>query len=117
MKELNIILPYPPSVNRSWRVTKKGKMYLSKPVLHYRKEVWALTFGKEKFGDAKLKVEMKVFPPNNRRHDLDNRIKQTFDALQHANVFNDDYQVNQLTMEKCEVFEGGKIELSIREIL
>jgi crossover junction endodeoxyribonuclease RusA len=117
MKELNITLPYPPSVNLAWRTTKQGKMYLAKQVKEYRKNVWAITFNKTKFGKSRVRLEIKMFPPDNRRRDADNICKAVLDSLQHTNVLEDDSQVQQLYIEKCEKFEGGKIEVMMREIL
>lgn len=117
MKELSVTLPYPPSVNRVWRTTKQGKMYLAKQVREYRKQVWAITFNKAKFEKSKVRLEIKMFPPDKRRRDADNIAKAILDSLTHAGVIEDDFHVHQLYIEKCEKFEGGKVELMIREIL
>lgn len=117
MKELIITLPYPPSINRAWRISKQGGLYLIEKVKRYRQEVAALVFGKTKFENKKLFVSMGMFPPDNRKRDIDNIAKCAIDSLQHANVFNDDSQIYKLYIEKHEKIDCGKLELTIREIL
>lgn len=116
MNELLIDLPFPPTVNKIWRTTKKGKVYLIKTVKNFRKEVHYLVFNKTKFGKNKLRVEIKIFPPDNRKRDIDNLVKSTLDALQKANIFEDDFQIHQLYIEKSTNFQNGKITVLIKDI-
>jgi crossover junction endodeoxyribonuclease RusA len=116
MKELQITLPYPVSVNRAWRQAG-GRIYLNPLVKRYRQEVWVLLFNKIKFGAAKIRVEIKMFPPDKRHRDIDNIMKVLLDSLQHAGTIDNDSQIAQLYIEKLEVRAAGEVEITIKEIL
>lgn len=51
-----------------------------------------------------------VFPPDRRRRDLDNIQKAVLDALQHANLYRDDNQIDfLLTQRKGQEADGAVI--------
>jgi len=68
------------------------------------------------FGDVKLQVEIIVYPRSKRKFDLDNCLKSILDALQKARVYDDDYQIDKLYVERGEQIKDGgcKITLSRR---
>ena len=53
--------------------------------------------------------------PSKRTIDIDNRIKSCLDALQDAGVFEDDSQVDQLTVIRMPVSKGGYASVVIVE--
>ena len=55
-------------------------------------------------------------PRDKRKMDIDNRIKATLDALEHAGVFDDDFQVDHLEMIRGEPIKGGLLHVVIEEI-
>ena len=59
---------------------------------------------------------MVLFPRDKRKIDIDNRIKCVLDALQDAGVFNDDFQVDELTIVRGKTIKGGGIRVMIEEI-
>ena len=59
---------------------------------------------------------MVLFPRDKRKIDIDNRIKCVLDALQDAGVFNDDFQVDELTIVRGKTIKGGGIRVLIEEI-
>ena len=59
---------------------------------------------------------MVLFPRDKRKIDIDNRIKCVLDALQDAGVFNDDFQVDELTIVRGKTIKGGGIRVIIEEI-
>jgi crossover junction endodeoxyribonuclease RusA len=67
-------------------------------------------------GDSKLRVSMVLFPRDKRKIDIDNRIKCVLDALQDAGVFNDDFQVDELSIVRGKPIKGGAIRVLIEEI-
>ena len=92
-----IRLPYPPTVNLYWRMFK-GRMLLSKHGREYRQAVAdaALERQHEKFGKARMDVEIHAYMPDKRRRDLDNILKGVLDGLAHAGLYEDDSQIDQL---------------------
>lgn len=58
-------------------------------------------------------VEIVLFPPDQRRRDLDNYNKALFDALTHAGVWEDDSQVKKMLVEWGPVVPKGKVEITI----
>jgi crossover junction endodeoxyribonuclease RusA len=63
-----------------------------------------------------LVVVCELFPPNNRRMDMDNRFKTLADALTHANVWKDDSQIVDLRLVRGEVRrEGGMVTVEVTE--
>lgn len=121
---IELILPYPPSLNHYKRagrtiVTKRGKIFQSRVNTDATKrffyEVWYLVKQKqiESLGGAPIALEIDVFPPDKRKRDLDNVLKVTLDALQNAGLFDDDYQVSRLFVERMGIIRQGQIIVRI----
>jgi crossover junction endodeoxyribonuclease RusA len=114
---IELTLPLPNSANTHWRHAR-GIIYLSKQGREYRAAVFKAV------NDAKLalklkgrlSVELYIYPRDKRKTDIDNRIKAANDALQHAQVFEDDSQIDRLYVERREIVKGGKCIVIIREI-
>lgn len=118
MTVFNVTLPYPPSSNKIWRKSTQGRLYLIKEVREFRTKVMSEVYGKCTFGESKLNMEIKLYPPDKRKRDIDNPIKSILDALQCAKVYQDDAQIYKLKIEKMlTIVEGGKVELTITEIV
>ena len=49
------------------------------------------------------------------RRDLDNMPKAILDALETAELFMDDNQVDQLIVERCDIVSGGAVKVRIFE--
>lgn len=112
-----LVLPYPPSVNTYYR---RGKFatYLSDAGRKYKiavSDALALQHA-PKYGDAKLKITMVLRPRDKRKIDIDNRIKAVLDSLQDAGLFDDDYQVDELTIIRGEPIKDGKLVVIIEQI-
>lgn len=107
-----MILPYPPSANRYWR-HNRGRTHVSSEARNYREVVsWRVKAdnGAQRHTESeRLSLTINVYPPDRRRRDLDNTLKVTLDALQHAGVYADDSQIDQLTVTRCGL--GGYIEI------
>ena len=69
-----------------------------------------------KFGEKKLKITLILRPRDKRKIDIDNRIKAVLDALEHAGVFDDDFQIDHIEMIRGEPIKGGLIRVLIEEI-
>jgi crossover junction endodeoxyribonuclease RusA len=108
-------LPYPPSVNHYWR--RVGfRTLISRGGRRYRRDVVALlAAGRAAPLHGRLELVVHVFPPDDRRRDLDNLQKALCDALQHAGVYADDSQIDRLDVHRGPVVPGGKVVVQITE--
>ncbi len=108
-------LPYPPSINGYWR-NFRGRQIISKRGREYRTEAIGvlddLGLTGEKLG-GDLQVRVTIHPPTLRKYDIDNFCKAPFDALSHAEFWEDDSQIVKLTIEKGEKVKGGKLVFKV----
>ena len=68
-----------------------------------------------KNGKTVAHAHVKFFPPDNRRRDLDgmlSAIKSGLDGIADSFQIND-YDINPITIERCEPVKGGKIVVSL----
>lgn len=65
--------------------------------------------------DKRLAVTINVYPPDKRKRDLDNILKGLIDALQYARVFQDDSQIDMLTVIRRDVVKNGSVAIWITE--
>ena len=110
-------LPYPPSMNTYWR-NFRGRTVISKNGREFREAVIQFVIDNNipKFGDKKLKLTLILRPRDKRKIDIDNRIKAVLDALEHAGVFDDDFQVDHIEMIRGENIKGGLLHVVIEEM-
>lgn len=102
-----IELPFPPSANSYWR--RNGNRYfISTKGTAYRKYV--IEHCKIYYGffsaDERLSMIVDVYPPDRRKRDLGNLDKCLADSLQHAGVYPDDYQIDELTYKRMPINDG-----------
>ena len=110
-------LPFPPSMNTYWR-NFRGRTVISKNGREFREAVIQFVIDNNipKFGDKKLKLTLILRPRDKRKIDIDNRIKAVLDALEHAGVFDDDFQVDHIEMIRGTQIKGGLLHVVIEEI-
>jgi len=113
---IEIELPYPPSVNHYYRRVGPRTL-ISREGHRFRERVLSVlaVSGLRRF-DKPLAVQVEVYPPDNRRRDIDNVQKSLFDALQHGGVYRDDSQIVRLVIEKRGCVPGGMTIVRIEEI-
>ena len=109
-----LTLPHPPSLNRYWR-HNRGRTHLSAEGLLYRRLV-ATECGGVRLGQGRLRVSIDWHPPDKRRRDIDNILKSIFDALEHAGVYADDSQIDELTVARLETAPSGKVVIGLEVI-
>lgn len=118
MKEVMLKLPFPPSTNQYYR--RSGHhIHISNKGRQYRQDVIAIVDREQcgMFEDARVRIVMQLIPPNKRKYDIDNRCKALFDALTHAGVWNDDEQIDILSIYKRDPIPNeGCVVVSIKEI-
>ena len=93
-----IELPWPPSVNRYWR-SVGGRVLISADGRKYRGRVEAVASA-DRFGGSPVLVSIYAHFPDQRRRDLDNLLKAPLDALTAAGMWDDDSQIQALTIRK-----------------
>lgn len=114
---LNLILPFPPSVNSYWGF-KGSHRYLTPKAKDFKQSVfWLFRQSQHKgFGGHRLSVSIIFQAPDRRKRDLDNYLKSLLDSLTQAGVYNDDSQIDFLSVSRGDIAQGGLTRLSI-EIL
>lgn len=96
---VELVLPFPPSANRYWRVFR-GRPVLSAEAKLYKQIVARLGAGLPKLpAEGDLHLQVVIFrPARSRRRDLDNNLKVLLDALQGV-VYENDLRVSRITAE------------------
>jgi crossover junction endodeoxyribonuclease RusA len=91
-------------------------MIIGKKGRSFRQQIKEIV-GKTECSFNKLSVKIIACPPDKRRRDLDNLLKATLDALQHAGVYKDDCQIDDLHISRgIEEPPGGKLIVYIKDI-
>ena len=99
------LAPFPPTVNTYWRhvmtngrrqtlISKKGREYrdaFKREWYMARPKGWAVIRNP-------VSVQVCLYPPDNRRRDLDNYLKAMFDGASKAGVWEDDSLVHHMTV-------------------
>lgn len=107
-------LPHPPSVNTYWR-SNGNRRFISAEGQKFKKAVAEYVIDQKvpKLGNIRLKVLIFYHPRDKRRTDLDNRLKGVLDALQDAGVYDDDEQIDHLTIQRGQIKSGGGVTVAI----
>lgn len=119
---MRLTLPWPPSVNTYWRHPHRGALagrhLLSEDGRKYRKVVGDMVrANRQAVGlRARLKVVLTACPPDLRRRDLDNLQKGLLDSLQHAGVYEDDSQIDDLRILRGPVVKGGRVDVVVEPL-
>lgn len=114
---IELILPWPPTVNHYWRhvvIGRRAQVYISADGKRYRQMVGTRCKKVGSMGAARLRVAIAANPPDKRRRDLDNVLKAVLDAVTHAGVWDDDSQIDQLTIERTDAGEPGTVVLTVQ---
>ena len=112
-----IELPFPPSVNHYWRRVG-NKTLISERGRTFRKDVCTLVLAsglRTPFAEG-VSLRMEVIAPDRRRRDLDNLLKAPLDALQHAGVYHDDTQIEELSVCRRGILAPGSVVVTVCEI-
>ncbi len=114
-KPTSFRLPFPPSVNSYWRHGPRGT-YMSAGGKRFRSEavadIWN-QLGLPKPLRGRLRMLIELTPPNRCKRDLDNHLKATLDAIQHAQVIEDDEQFDEIIVRRLPVESPGCCDITI----
>jgi crossover junction endodeoxyribonuclease RusA len=76
--------------------------YMTNAGKTYQQEVWAASFGKGRV-DGRVGVRISLYPPDHAKRDIDNFVKVLLDGLTKAGVWEDDEQIDLLTIARQRV--------------
>lgn len=114
---IELTLPFPPAVNNITAVVR-GRKITSKRGRQYRQE--AIARIREQFQGAplsgRLAVKVVLIPPCRRKRDIDNYSKACLDAITAAGVWQDDEQIDQLTIIRGDQCRGGGCLVQVEEV-
>ena len=95
-------LPWPPSVNHYYRhvgprvlISRDGRKYREQIVARFHTDRVAKYTGP-------VELDIELYPPDNRRRDVDNSLKCLLDTFTHAGLYEDDSQIQRLTIIRRE---------------
>lgn len=112
-KPIQLLLPWPPSVNRYWMA--KGNMrFISKAGRIFREAVAEECAEQGIVGlEGRLAVHVALFPPDRRARDIDNILKALLDACEHAGCYESDNQIDELHVIRQGIEPGGHCTIVI----
>lgn len=112
---MRIILPFPPSYNRYWRNGRNGRGFISKEGAAYKiaaAEVLHVAAMQPLRG--RVSVSLDYYRPR-KSGDLDNRLKQTLDALQ-GHAYDNDSQIVEIHARQFEDKSNPRVEVEVTEV-
>lgn len=117
-KNMSFTLPYPPSINNYYGRWGK-KVYVKDHVKVYKTIVLYTIKPKITvvYGDAFVRVDLDIYPPDHRWRDIDNLFKCTFDVIQMLGIVNNDRQIKKGSFNMHPPIKGGKIDVNMEELL
>jgi crossover junction endodeoxyribonuclease RusA len=115
---ISLTLPWPPTLNTYWRHVGP-RVLISAAGRAYRKAVGDAVLmsvrGARPLTD-RLSVRIEAQPPDRRVRDLDNLLKAPADALTHAGLWEDDGQIDELTIVRLSPTPGGLLRVVVSPI-
>lgn len=116
-EDIILYLPWPPTINSYYKMTRMGQRYLDRSVREFRSKV-AESINEQAPGlklDYPLFMEVYLFMPDKRKRDVDNYMKGLLDSLTEAGLWEDDSLVDQLHIYRGELVKGGLVRIEISE--
>lgn len=108
-----LTLPWPPTVNTYWR-NNRGRTHISAEGVAFRRAVaWLAKEAKVRCLKGRLSLSVEAAPPDRRRRDLDNLLKSLLDALQHAGCYEDDSQIDFISVMRLEPVPAGRVVVKV----
>ena len=106
---------WPPTTNTLYR-TVAGRMVISKRARQFYRD--GLPYVKTSHPPlaGRLSLTIHLYPPDKRRRDLDNHLKGLLDLLTKCQVWEDDSQVDELTVIRKDIVPRGRVEIHICQL-
>ena len=116
-QDVVLYLPWPPTVNNYYKVSRHGQRYLHKRVKEFRDQVCEAIA--EQCPDLRIDdqvfMEVYLYPPDRRKRDLDNHMKGLLDGITQSGLWEDDSQVDQLHIYRGEIVANGSVRIEIAD--
>ena len=119
---IELVLPFPPSANTYYRHPSAGRFsgmhLISEKGRAFREAVRLICLenGVNPLA-GRLHVNVKLFPPDKRRRDIDNMGgKALLDSLTYGGAWEDDSQIDLLHIERHYVIKGGVVHVCIKPL-
>lgn len=114
LRPVMLVLPYPPSVNRLYRVGRNGRPYKTDLHRDYMASAQRATRAVTPWPrDVALEVTLRLYRPQ-KRGDIDNPLKALFDAL-NGRAWEDDSQVSDLHVQRRDDKANPRVEVEIKQ--
>ena len=114
-RSIKLWLPWPPSVNHYWRRNRNGSVRISEKGEQFRAEVIEKCRNRDGVM-GRVTVEVVAHPPDRRKRDLDNIFKALLDALNHAEMIEDDGLIDYLSVTRSFVVPHGEVTVTIESM-
>lgn len=114
-KEVVVTTGWPPSVNHLW-VRAGKRIFVSQKGIEFKNHVHALWLQHPVKLVGKLSIDVVAFPPDRRKRDIDNIFKVLLDSLMYAGYYEDDFQIDRLSVSRAAVCRPGRLEIVIKEL-
>lgn len=105
--------PYPPSINTYWGFQGHRRYLTPKAVAFKAAVAHGVNQLPDRFYSSRLELVVHLFPPDKRTRDIDNVLKPLLDAMVQAGLFEDDSQVDKLSIERMRQTKGGAVAVTI----
>lgn len=121
MDMIELVLPWPPSANAYYRHPSAGRFsgmhLISEKGREFREAVRLICLENGvKPISGRLHVNVRLFPPDKRKRDVDNSAKSLLDSLTHGGCWEDDSQIDLLHIERHHVIKGGVVHVCIKPL-
>ena len=111
-------LPWPPTSN-NYRMPVRGRLILTREGRDYQAAA-ALALLEQRvpkdLSSARWSLSLVMHPPDRRKRDLSNFVKQPEDALMAFGALADDSQIDRLTVERGAVVPSGRVVVVLERI-
>ena len=115
--EVYLTLPFPPTVNSYYVKTRQG-IFISAKGRKFRNAVLNEAVQQKAYElkmEERISMEVILYPPDERRRDVDNYMKGLLDSITNAGVWIDDQQVDMLTIHRGVKTSPGVCRIRLTE--
>ena len=110
---IELMLPWPPSVNHYWGQSGNRRFIGKKGVAFRSAVLQECLVGRVQAIEGRLAVHISLFPPDRRKRDIDNVLKSLLDACEHAGCYASDSQIDELHIVRLENRKDGGCSILI----